>query len=196
VTELRTVFLDRDGVINRKRPGGDYVKSWEEFQFLPQVKEALRLLKEAGMRVVVVTNQRGIARRVMSVANLQEIHERMLTELAAAGASCDAIYFCPHDVGECTCRKPQTGMFLQVQKDFPDIDFSRSAMVGDSLTDIEAGASLGCRTFLIVDDPQIVDGTQAGSGAADGYIGSTRVSGVAPSLFEVVVRYLLPGVPV
>jgi D-glycero-D-manno-heptose 1,7-bisphosphate phosphatase len=144
-----TIFLDRDGVINRKRDD-DYVKGWDEFEFLPRVPEALQLLTQAGYRLIVVTNQRGIARGWMTEADLHDIHARMIRELTLATIA--AIYFCPHDKDQCECRKPQTGLFRQAQRDFPDIDFARSIVIGDSLSDMQAGASLGCRNILIGDD--------------------------------------------
>ena len=141
-----TIFLDRDGVINRKRDD-DYVKHWGEFEFLPGVQEALQMLTEKNYRLVVVTNQRGIARGWMSEADVQNVHARMLVEVAPARLA--AIYYCPHDKDQCDCRKPKTGLFLQAQRDFPDIDFARSIVIGDSLSDMEAGATLGCRNIFI-----------------------------------------------
>lgn len=149
--EIKTVFLDRDGVINRKPVEGDYVKCWKEFEFLPRAPEALRLLKEAGLRLIIITNQRGIARGLMSESALEEIHRRMLAELTRLRASVDAIYYCPHEEGTCDCRKPRDGLFRQALRDFPDIDFTSSAIIGDSLTDMEVGARLGCWTILIAD---------------------------------------------
>jgi D-glycero-D-manno-heptose 1,7-bisphosphate phosphatase len=143
-----TFFLDRDGVINRKLPD-DYVKTWREFAFLPGAQEALRRLTEAGKRLVIVTNQRGIARGLMSEADLADIHTRMLAELAAAGALITAIYYCPHDNEQCFCRKPQPGLLLQARQDFPAIDFARAVLIGDSRSDLEAARRAGCRTFFI-----------------------------------------------
>jgi D-glycero-D-manno-heptose 1,7-bisphosphate phosphatase len=141
-----TIFLDRDGVINRKRDD-DYVKHWGEFEFLPGVKEALQILTKNNYRLIVVTNQRGIARGWMSEADVQEVHTRMRAEIAPALIA--AIYYCPHDKDQCDCRKPKTGMFLQAQRDFPDIEFAQSILIGDSLSDMQAGAAVGCRTILI-----------------------------------------------
>ena len=141
-----TIFLDRDGVINRKRDD-DYVKHWGEFEFLPGVKEALQILTEQNYRLIVVTNQRGIARGWMSEADVQAVHARMLAEVAPAQIA--AIYCCPHDKDQCDCRKPKIGMFLQAQQAFPEIDFAHSVLIGDSLSDMEAGANLGCRNILI-----------------------------------------------
>jgi D-glycero-D-manno-heptose 1,7-bisphosphate phosphatase len=141
-----TIFLDRDGVINRKRDD-DYVKDWGEFEFLPGAKEALQLLTANNIRVIVVTNQRGIARGWMSDADVQDVHARMIAEVAPA--KIDAIYYCPHDNNQCECRKPKPGMLLQSQRDFPDIDFAQAMFIGDSLSDMQAGAAVGCRTVLI-----------------------------------------------
>lgn len=185
MASVRTVFLDRDGVINRMRP--NYVKSWGEFVFLPGAKQAIWMLGRAGIRTVIVTNQRAVALGRLSLASLAEIHENMLEELHDAGASVDAIYYCPHDVGQCMCRKPQIGMFLQAYWDMPAIDFAYSAIVGDSLTDMEAGWRLGARTFLVADRTSQVQIFK--EAASKGVV----INGVASSLFDVAVQYLLPS---
>ncbi len=176
--KVKTVFLDRDGVINRKPPEGDYVKSWEEFEFLPKAPEALRLLKEAGMRIIIITNQRGIARGLMTERDLEEIHKRMLAELARLQASVDAIYYCPHEEGVCDCRKPRVGLFRQAQQDFPDIDFSNSAVIGDSLKDMEAGTQLGSLTILIADE------TAKEKLLKEAFAKGIRIDVIVSSLFE------------
>lgn len=143
------VFVDRDGVINRRLPG-DYVRSWEQFRFLPGARAGLRLLRESGRIIVVITNQRGIGRGLMTEADLAEVHRRMQAELVRAGAGVDAILHCPHDVGEaCGCRKPQPGMIEQALGRFA-IDVGRSWVVGDSLTDLQAGGAAGIRGILVV----------------------------------------------
>jgi D-glycero-D-manno-heptose 1,7-bisphosphate phosphatase len=166
---VQTVFLDRDGVINRKLPEGDYVTRWEEFEFLPDAASGLRLLKEAGLRLIVITNQRGIALGRLTEADLEEIHQRMRAELVQCGVRLDAIYHCPHDRGQCDCRKPAVGLFLKARHDFPDIDFAQSVMVGDSVTDLEAGNRLGCRCFLVAGaewrDAILVEAQQLGLAA-------------------------------
>jgi D-glycero-D-manno-heptose 1,7-bisphosphate phosphatase len=144
----QTVFLDRDGVINRLRKD-DYVKSWAEFEFLPGAKEALRLLADAGYRVVVVTNQRGVARGLISESELKVIHRRMLEETYREGGRIAGIYCCPHEIGTCKCRKPEIGLFLEAQRGFGDIDFSACTVIGDSDSDMEAGMRLGCRNIFI-----------------------------------------------
>jgi D-glycero-D-manno-heptose 1,7-bisphosphate phosphatase len=142
-------FLDRDGVINRKVPEGDYVTSWAEFEFLPGVPASLRVLRDAGFHLIVVTNQRGIARGIMSQAAVDAIHARMNGALAEEDASVDAVFVCPHEEGTCPCRKPGTALFAQALEQFPDISLADSIVVGDSIRDLEAGQRLGCRTFLI-----------------------------------------------
>jgi len=137
-------FLDRDGTINRKAPEGDYVKSWDEFEFLPRAAEALRLLAESGYRLVIATNQRGIALGRMREEDVAEIHRRMVEELAGQGVRIEAVYHCPHDVGKCDCRKPGIGMFERARRELPDVEPGRSVMIGDSASDMEAAERFGC----------------------------------------------------
>jgi D-glycero-D-manno-heptose 1,7-bisphosphate phosphatase len=144
---LRTVFLDRDGVINRKAPEGSYVTSWEEFAFLPGALDGLAALADAGLRTIVVTNQRGIARGAMTLADLEAIHARMRDAVAQAGGRIDAIYFCPHE-GPCLCRKPAPGMLLDAARDH-GLSLPESAIVGDRAHDVEAGAAVGTRCVLV-----------------------------------------------
>jgi len=143
------VFVDRDGVINRRLPG-DYVRVWDQFRFLPGARAGLRLLREFGHLLVVITNQRGIGRGLMSEADLAEVHRRMQVELVRVDAGVDAILHCPHDpsVG-CGCRKPRPGMIVRALERFP-IDAARSWVVGDSLSDLEAGRAVGIRGILVV----------------------------------------------
>ena len=143
----KAVFLDRDGVINRKLEN-DYVKSWDEFQFLPGVIEAIKAINERGYLVIVVTNQRGIAKGLMAEKDLEEIHRIMIEELKKHGAHIDDIFYCPHDTSDnCNCRKPKPGMLIQAQRKW-DIDFAQSYIIGDSSSDIEAGQQVGCRGIL------------------------------------------------
>lgn len=151
---LKTIFLDRDGVLNQKMPEGSWVTSWAEFQVLPGVPEAIARLNQAGLRVIVVSNQRGIAVGRFSIADVNAIHARFQDSLQQQGAHIDAFYFCPHDKGECDCRKPLTGMFDQAQRDFPDISAPNSAMIGDSLSDVQFGRRLGMLTVFIEGDPE------------------------------------------
>ena len=148
---LTAAFLDRDGTINVKAPEGDYVKSWDEFSFLPGAPEAVAALADSGMRIVIVTNQRGLALGRMSEADLEDIHARMTSELQAAGARVDAILHCPHDHGECDCRKPGTGMFRRAAEEIPGIELERSVVIGDAASDVEAGRRIGALTVLVGD---------------------------------------------
>ena len=144
-----TIFLDRDGTINRKRPEGDYVKTWEEFEFLPGALAGLRRMAESGAQMICVTNQRGIARNRMTEAALGEIHRRMMDVIREAGGRIDAVYYCPHEAGQCNCRKPLTGLFERARLDFPEINFTDSLVVGDAISDMAAASRLGCGSVLV-----------------------------------------------
>ncbi len=150
---MRTVFLDRDGVLNEKAPEGDYVTSWEQFRVLPGVPQAIARLNRAGMRVIVVTNQRGIAHRLYTLEDVDAMHARFGQLLAQHGAHVDAFLICPHEEGECNCRKPLTGLFDEAVKRFPDITAAESVMIGDSAADMEFGRRLGMATIRIASDP-------------------------------------------
>ncbi len=149
---LRTCFLDRDGVLNRKMPEGRYVTSWSEFEILPGVVQSIARLNRAGIRVIVVSNQRGIAKGLYTSADVDAIHASFQEQLKAQSAHVDHFYFCPHDKQSCDCRKPLPGMFDQARRDFPEIDPAHSAMIGDSLSDIEFGRRLGMRTVFVEGD--------------------------------------------
>jgi D-glycero-D-manno-heptose 1,7-bisphosphate phosphatase len=146
-------FLDRDGTINRKAPEGDYIKHPAEVTLLPGAAEAIRRLNDAGVMVIVVSNQRGIALGRMSESDLEAVQAALARRLrAAAGAWVDAVFHCPHDIGQCDCRKPQTGMFRQALARFPWIDPRRSVIVGDGESDVEAGRRLGIPALRIGGD--------------------------------------------
>ena len=145
----KAVFLDRDGVINRKAPKGLYITSWEDMEFLPGVVEAIALLNQAGFRVVVVTNQRCVAKGLLTVVELERMHQNMLALFAAQGAVLDGVYYCPHEKNPaCECRKPAPGMLLQAARD-QQIELSDSWMIGDSEIDMRAGQSAGCQTAYL-----------------------------------------------
>jgi D-glycero-D-manno-heptose 1,7-bisphosphate phosphatase len=179
---VRTVFLDRDGVLNRKLPEGDYVTEWAQFEWLPGAVEAIARLNRAGLTVIVVSNQRGIALGRLTIDQLELLHRQMRGQLAQNGARVDAIYYCPHDKGECRCRKPDVGLFEQAMKDFPQLNEAHSVLIGDSLSDIQAGQRLGMRTILIQGDP---DRQKAGAAAA-----ANLADGVALSLLQAVESHL------
>lgn len=136
------LFLDRDGVINR-RLIDDYVKTPDEFIFEPGVIDSFPWLSASFSRILIVTNQRGIGVGIMTEEDLQAVHQKMQNTLNQAGAQVDGIYHAPYDRDETHFRKPGTGMALQAQQDFPEIDFERSLMVGDSLSDMEMGRRAG-----------------------------------------------------
>jgi D-glycero-D-manno-heptose 1,7-bisphosphate phosphatase len=149
------VFLDRDGVINVKQ-GDDYVRDWSQFQFLPNVIDWIRLFNELGHLVIVVTNQRGIARGFMTAGDLEVIHRNMCAELAKAGARIDYIFVCPHERDSCDCRKPQPKMVLDAQRKC-DIDLTRSLLIGDSDSDAQLARNCGLK-FLRAENGRLVPG--------------------------------------
>jgi D-glycero-D-manno-heptose 1,7-bisphosphate phosphatase len=152
-----TVFLDRDGVLNRKMPRGEYVRSWNDWTWLPGSREALAMLREGDYRVVVVSNQAGIARGVLSLDDLARIHDRMKMEAEEAGGRVDAIYVCPHGWDEgCECRKPKPGMLLDAQKNL-SLDLSRTVFIGDDDRDEMAANAAGCPSLKVTPQQQLID---------------------------------------
>lgn len=146
-----TLFLDRDGVIN-KRKIGDYIKLIDEFEFLPNVKESLAILTKYFNKIIIVTNQQGIGKGVMTENDLKEVHMYMIEEILKVGGRIDAIYHCPDLANSnSTFRKPNPGMALKAKEDFPMIDFSHSMMVGDSKLDMDFAQNLGIRKIYIGD---------------------------------------------
>jgi len=146
---MKAVFLDRDGVIIERAPEGEYVTDWESVQFLPGALASVSALYRAGFKIVIVTNQRGVALGKIGLDHLNDIHNRMAVTLARYGAVITGIYFCPHDKWDnCSCRKPAPGMLLKAAEDHA-LNLECSWMVGDALSDIEAGKRAGCRTILI-----------------------------------------------
>jgi len=151
---ITTVFMDRDGVVNEKMPEGRYVTNWGEFQVGPGVVGAIRQLNEAGLRVVVISNQRGVALGLYSSEDVLAIHAEFERMLQSFGAHVDGFYFCPHDKDQCNCRKPLPGLFEQAEKDIPQISATSSVMIGDSASDIEFGRRLGMGTIFIEGNPE------------------------------------------
>lgn len=149
INKTWTLFLDRDGVINKKLDN-DYVKHWIEFEFLEGVLDALKKLDTVFGKIVVVTNQQGIGKHLYRIEDLELIHKNMLYEITYLGGRIDKVYFSPYLSSENhPTRKPGIGMALQAKKDFPEIDFSKSIIVGDSLSDMEFGTNAGMRTVFI-----------------------------------------------
>lgn len=149
------IFLDRDGVINKKRT--DYVKNIEEFEFLPNVFQAVKHMNDLGFLVIIITNQSIINRRIIPEKKLEEIHNYMKKMFEKNLCKITKIYHCPHRPDEkCICRKPNVGMLEQAVKDFK-IDLSSSALIGDSITDIEAAKKMKIKSFLLKSNGDLLD---------------------------------------
>lgn len=143
------ILLDRDGVLSKRPPPGHYVRTSEEFEWLTGARESLRLLKDAGYRVIVITNQAGVARGAMTEEALRSLHRQMMMDVTQNGGLIDAIYYCPHRrEDDCTCRKPKPGMILQAQQAF-GLDLSRTLFVGDEETDALAAHAAGCLSAMV-----------------------------------------------
>lgn len=152
---VRTVFLDRDGVINRKAPEGEYVYLWEQFHVLAGSVEAIAALNASGRKVFVVTNQRGVSLGLYTAADIEQLHRRFADHLAQHHAHVDGFYYCPHGKDACRCRKPGPGLFEQAFAEHPGTSAATSLMIGDSLSDIEAGKRLGMHTIFIEGDAAV-----------------------------------------
>jgi D-glycero-D-manno-heptose 1,7-bisphosphate phosphatase len=137
------IFLDRDGVINCRRPD-DYVLDWSQFVFLPGIREALKQLSRLKLPMIVISNQSGVGKGVIKPQILESITKEMHRGLCADGTHLAAVYYCPHRADEnCGCRKPKPGLLLEAAADF-NIDLARSVFVGDSETDVQAARAAGC----------------------------------------------------
>ena len=165
----KAVFLDRDGTIAHDVP---YCSRPEDFELLPRVPEAIKLLNDNGFKVVVITNQSGIGRGYFTEDMLAKIHLKMLNELKKSSAVIDAIYYCPHHPNDkCECRKPKPAMILQAARDL-DINLQESFFIGDSSLDIEAGNRAGCHPIRIHATPSLdINGQDADFMCADLYAG-------------------------
>jgi D-glycero-D-manno-heptose 1,7-bisphosphate phosphatase len=166
----QTVFLDRDGTINVKAPPGQYVTSSAALVLIPGSAAAIARLNAAGVRVVLVTNQRWLSGPAADPAGYARVHARLEELLAAAGAHLDAAYYCPHDRGRCDCRKPGTGMLTRAAREHR-FSLAAAVMIGDSETDVAAGQAAGTATILLRPGRQPMPGGaglgDAGSGDAD-----------------------------
>lgn len=182
-----TIFLDRDGVINAKQPEGSYVTDFSGFDMLPDVEKAIAALTDAGCRIIIVTNQRGIARGKTTTNKVEKIHRSLTSHLADHGGRIDAIYFCPDETGP--MRKPEPGMLMQAAEDHPEIDFTRAFMIGDSLSDMQAGHAAGCCCMILVGSGQRQ--VEAMTAAHDLRL---PISATAPDLATAVERLVLPAI--
>ena len=147
--KLKTVFVDRDGVINQER--NDYVKSISELEIYPNVAKNIKLLKDAGFLVIVITNQSAVNRGIITHEMINQIHNSIQEHLKKYGTFLDGFYYCPHVPDEnCNCRKPKPGLLQQAILEL-NIDLNSSWMIGDSDSDIEAADSIGCKAIKISD---------------------------------------------
>jgi len=144
----RAVFLDRDGVINKNRE--DYVKSWEEVEFLPGVFDALKELTSSNFLIFVLTNQSAVGRGLLSISTLESMHQRMKLVVETQGCRIDGFYYCPHRPDEnCTCRKPAPGLLLTAAAEH-DLLLEKSYFIGDARSDMEAAVNAGCQPVLVM----------------------------------------------
>ena len=149
------IFLDRDGVINEERK--DYVKNIDEFKIIDGSLDAIKLLKEKKIIVVIITNQSAINRGLLSVESLNTIHESLQIKLLELGVTLDGIYFCPHTPEEnCLCRKTKPGLLLEAIKEL-NIDIKTSLMIGDSQKDLDAANAIGCKSKLLSKNEKLLD---------------------------------------
>ena len=180
---MKLIILDRDGVINHDSP--DFIKSPAEWMPIPGSLEAIARLNQAGYRVVVATNQSGIARELFDIATLNAIHAKMHAAAQLVGADIDAIFFCPHAaIDGCDCRKPKNGMFEEIGKRFK-MNLKGVPTVGDSLRDLQAGYNSGCVPFLVLTGKG--EKTQLTGGLPPG-------TQVFPDLAAMVSAFLKPAV--
>ena len=148
ITNDWTLFLYRDGVINHEKKG-DYIRNWSEFKFYPESLAALPLLAQKFSKIIITTNQKGIGKGLMTVADLNLIHQNMTQYIIELGGRIDAIYFCSDVDNLSINRKPQPGMALQAKTAFPTIDFTKSIMVGNRMSDMEFGRNAGMHTIYL-----------------------------------------------
>lgn len=155
VDKTWTLFLDRDGVINHEKKQ-DYILNWNEFKFYDGVKEAMNILNTRFNNIVMVTNQKGVGKRLMNVDDLNFIHNNMLQEINACGGRIDKIYFCSDLEDSSPNRKPNAGMAFQAKADFPVIDFTKSIIVGNKPSDMKFGRNAGMHTvFVATTNPEV-----------------------------------------
>ncbi|MGW1076161.1 D-glycero-alpha-D-manno-heptose-1,7-bisphosphate 7-phosphatase [Streptomyces sp. NPDC002537] len=169
-------FLDRDGTLNEKPPPGEYVMSPDRLALLPGAAAAVRRINASTRPAILVTNQRGVARGIMSERDLDAVQRRLTELLRAAGAFLDACYCCTHGEGDCRCRKPHPGLLTRAAEDFPGITLRNTVMIGDSETDVLAGRAAGTGTVRLAEAP-----------------GDTAADLVAPDLWTAVDLLLKGG---
>ncbi len=173
-----TLFLDRDGVINDRLPG-KYVSEISQFSFLEHVPEAIAKFSKLFDRIIVVTNQQGIGKDLMTDIQLEVVHQHMKTGIENAGGRIDRIYFCPElRSANSINRKPAPGMAFQAKKDFPEINFEKSIIAGDSLSDMVFGFDLGMQTVLVETNTEEIEKVKAKEESDESFLINQRVSGL------------------
>ena len=151
------IFLDRDGVLNKKKPKGKYVTEWREWEWREGSLDALKLLKDNENKIILITNQPGISRGVMTEKNLENIHSNMIKDIDKVGSEIESIYICKCNWDDgCDCRKPEPGMIFNAQYDY-DINLSKTYFLGDDERDMEAAKRAGCKKFLVGENDRLDD---------------------------------------
>jgi histidinol-phosphate phosphatase family protein len=152
-----TIFLDRDGVLNHKAPKACYVCTWDDWRWVEGSVEAIAKLTKAGYRLIIISNQAGIARQKMTVDDLDDIHKNMIRDIQEKGGAIEKIYYCPHGWDEgCTCRKPNIGMFLDAQRDF-HLDLTKTTFIGDDERDGIAAGKANCKFIMVDEETKLID---------------------------------------
>ncbi len=147
---MKTVLLDRDGVINKNPPDNGYVCNWKDFAFLPNSQKAIKKLTDHGYEIYIVTNQAGIGRGIFSEQQLADVHRQMLVEIEKFGGKIKKIYYCPHHPNDnCNCRKPKPGMLMRASHEY-NFNLSETFFIGDSISDIQAAQSAGVSPILVL----------------------------------------------
>ncbi len=148
---MKAIFLDRDGVINKYPGDTKYVTNSDDFRFLPRVKQAIACLGKAGFRIFVISNQAGVGKGLFSQKSLDLITSRMLKCISESGGKIDAVYYCTHRKEEdCLCRKPKAGLLHIARREYPAINFKKSFFIGDTIRDVHAAKSAGCKSILVL----------------------------------------------
>lgn len=146
----KVVFLDRDGTLNVRPPKAQYVERPEDFTWLPMAREAVKLLKDEGWKIYLITNQPGIARGNLTMETLQSIHGKMRHDLQEIGTDIDGIYMCPHGWDDgCDCRKPKPGMLYQAQREH-SLNLTKCILIGDDERDMQAGEAAHLQKCILV----------------------------------------------
>ena len=177
------ILVDRDGIINERIVGG-YVTDWTQFRFVPGIESALATLSELPFPIIVVSNQPGVGKGLLQCSTLSDITARFVAELHRAGARIDAVYYCPHTQEQkCTCRKPAVGLLTQAAADWR-LELSRSVLIGDAITDIQAARSAGSRAVLL--DPGVLPLPTRTLLMEAGAIHVTRVADIVPAVYSLL----------